>query len=284
LVFGYDRRLFLLPLGAGDGPEVGDVDTSDAPPTPAHLEVLLDALVGAVSAAGIEVADAAVVVGDGWPAEVVDAVRTRGLRLVVPADDRREERFVFAHGDGFGRHIEEVGPDLSSVRVRWHPEDEPEVKKEQALGLTKLAAWLHETDRRLLIELEVAPPTEGADDVDRTPEVVREIRDLGVEADVWSVASPLDPGSATGLAEVVTDEGRDRVGLVVRTGDGTAPTGAVEALAGIGAYRGVELGPEVWSGPLAALAAGDVDPDQAARTIGDRLARIIERSAAPGPS
>jgi hypothetical protein len=113
--------------------------------------------------------------------------------------------------------------------------------------------------------------------------VVREIRDLGVEADVWSVAPPVDRESATELAAVVADEGRDRVGLIVRLGRGTDPAAAA-TWSGVAAYRGAVLGPDVWSDELAALAAGDLTRDEAARIIGDRLAGTIERSAAPGPS
>jgi 5-dehydro-2-deoxygluconokinase len=288
LVLGYDRRLFLLPLEQPGEPVAGRSDVPGGADVDDLEGVLLDALEHAATAAGIDVDEVAVLVDGTLGAEVAREVTARRLTLAVPVDDRAEERFTFAHGEGFARHIETLGPDLSSVRVRWHPDDDPDVKKEQALGLTKLAAWLHETERRLLVELLVAETDAGgAADVggtSRVPEAVREIRGLGIEADVWSLPGPLDRDQAQALGEVVADEGRDRVAAIVRLQgiDRIEPVAA--ACAGIPAYRGVVLGPDAWSTEVAALAAGEVGRDETVHAIGERLARTIELFSAAGPS
>lgn len=297
MVLGHDRRLFLVPLeqpgalvvGRDDvAPAAGTTDGADA--ADRHT-LLLDALEHAATVTGGDRRELAALVDDALGPEVARDVATRGLTLVVPADDRSEARFAFAHGDGFARHIEDLGPDLTSVRLRWHPDDDPEVKKAQALGLTKLAAWLHETDRRLLIELLAiaptgpsadAPPASG-EDVSRLPETVQEIRQLGIEADVWSVAAPTARDQAEALAEVIVDEGRDDVAAIVRLTDPDLIEPVAAACTGLPAYRGAVLGPALWT-PALGGAAGDPDRAQAVRDVGDRIARTIELFAASGPS
>lgn len=283
MALGYDRRLFLLPLEQPGEPVVG----RSAPPVGGDLEdrepVLLEALAHAAATAGLDIDEVAALVDGSLGPELAREVSARRLTLAVPVDDRAEDRFAFAHGDAFAEHIEQVGPALSSVRLRWHPDDDPEVKKAQALGLTKLAAWLHETDRRLLIELLVIAP-DGGDDAARTPEVVREIRGLGIEADVWSVAGPTDRSDAEQLAEVVVDEGRDRVAAIVRLPETDLIEPVAAACAGIAAYRGVVFGPRIWEHELITDASGARDRERTVRTIADRFARTIELFTAAGPS
>lgn len=313
-MLGYDRRLFLVPLE-----QSGDAEVADA----GRAGLLLDALGHAAEVAGTDIAELAVLAGGSVSPEVADEVASRGLTLVAPVDDRADERFAFAHGDAFAQHVEQLGPHLSSVRLRWHPDDDPEVKKSQALGLTKLAAWLHETDRQLLIELYVIPPgdtsdatseapaedtseapsedtstdpsTADGDDLERVPETVREIRGLGIEADAWSVAEPADRAQAEAIAEVVVDEGRDRVAAIVRSASPERIESVAATCAGLPAYRGVAFGPQLWTPELVDVAHDPThvadgahdrthDRDGIVRSLGDRFARAIELFTAPGPS
>lgn len=159
------------------------------------VTVLLDGLIEAVRSSGVDPSAVAVLVGDGDP-DLPDAARERGLRPVAIVD---------ADGEDFARHVEAVGADVAAVRVRWQPDDDADVKKERALALTKVAAWLHETGRQLLVEV----VTDGGTDV--VAETVHEIRGLGTEPDLWAVPSGLDAGQ---LAELVRDAGRDHVALL----------------------------------------------------------------------
>jgi myo-inositol catabolism protein IolC len=259
------------------------------------LPVSLDALERACTVGSVPTARVVVLVADADAATATEQVRARGFSLALALDDRDQERFTLAHGEDFARPVEELAPDVCAVRVRWHPDDEPDVKKAQALGLTKLGAWLHETDRHLLIELTV-PPTDAdleqvAGDVARyerdhrpghTLDAVREIRDLGTEADLWSVPASADREAVAALDELVRDGGRDRVGVVVEVEPGTDDA-RLRAAAAAPAYRGVSLRSSSWSEELASVDAGALTHDEAARTIGDRLAAIIDLAAAAPP-
>jgi myo-inositol catabolism protein IolC len=289
VALGYDGRLFLLALEDPRQPIAGGAQVPEEVGDVAQVAtVLLDAAEHAAAAAGRSPGELGVLVDAAFGEEVAADVRGRGLTLALPVDDRGEERFAFAHGDAFARHIEQLGPELSTVRVRWHPDDAPEVKKAQALGLTKLAAWLHETDRRLLVELLVPPTEDDLATVDgdlaryeaevrgaHTRDAVREVRDLGIEPDVWSVAVAADAEEVRALSETIRDAGREGVAAVVR---GLVPDDAeevVRACATADAYRGAVFGPDLWSAELGALAAGARSREETVRAVGDRLAHLV---------
>lgn len=212
-------------------------------------------------------------------AEGADAARDAGLVVAVRADDPDASGFALAHRDGFGAAIEALAPDLTVVDLQWNTHDDPDMKKSVALDLTRLAAWLHETDRRLLVVLDVPAASDDLErlggDVDRYErerrpdrirQVVQELRDIGIEPDLWALPAPRDEADAVATADVARDAGRDHVRLLVRAGDdrgtdGVAPTVAVDG----------------WSGAL--IGAGG-DPAERVRAVSD----VLTHGSAPGPS
>lgn len=283
LALGYDTRSFVVALT--------EHDLADR----RGAEVVLDALEHAGATAGVASSELAVLVDDRAGADVAREAEDRGFTIVLAADDRRQERLALAHDDDFGSRIEDLDPALTAVRLRWHPDDAPEVKKSQARGLTKLGAWLHETDRALLIEVDV-PPTDGDlagvdGDVEgyrrrvrpgHAREALREIRELGVEADLWAVPSSADPADAVTLGELVRDAGRDRVSVLI--GDAAAGDDVIRACASVAAYRGAVLGPDLWATELRADLDDEGTRAEAARAIGDRFAHIIDLYTAAQPA
>lgn len=161
-------------------------------------------------------------------AAALEGCRERGFAPVAVLEVPEAATLQLGRGDAFAEHVERLGADLASARLRWLPDDDADHKKAQALTLTRVAAWLHETGRQLLLEL-VVP----GDRVDTTPDAevvrhaIREIRELGTEADRWAVVHAGRP--APDLAELARDGGRDHVevlDLVLRPGAGPAVTAA----------------------------------------------------------
>jgi myo-inositol catabolism protein IolC len=283
LDLGYDTRSFVVALTERD--EAGA----------RGAEVLLDALEHAGASAGAATSELAVLLDERAGAEVAREAEDRGFAIILAADDRSQERFVLAHDEDFGHRIEDLDPTLTAVRVRWHPDDAPEIKKSRALGLTKVGAWLHETDRALLIELDV-PPTDADlasvdGDLDRyrrqthpahVRAAIRGIRELGVEADLWAVGGAPDAAEAAALGELVRDAGRDAVSVLLS--DPAAGDEVIRACASAAAYRGVVFGPELWAAELRANLDGEGTREDAARAIGDRFAHIIDLYTAAQPA
>ncbi len=270
---GVDGSLLVLSLEAR-GPRLGDHAPESGPAV--DSDVLIEGLDLARDAAGLDPEGVAVIASD---TDVVRDLRARGFVVVAPVESTVTGTLSFAHGDGFGRSVEELEPDLTSVRVRWNPGDDADVKKEQALGLTKLAAWLHETDRKLLVEV-VVPP--GATDLEAvggdhgrfvtelrpslSVEAVREIRELGTEADLWAVEQGADSGD---LGSLVTDAGRDAVGvLLIVTGTDRPLDPPADHV------RGMLIDRSAWRAGLAGARTVDAD------AVATALSRFTELHAA----
>jgi hypothetical protein len=236
----------------GVSPRTGPAGEGARPGPPA--DVLLDAVEAARASAGLTVDEVGILLTDAAAeADLLEPCRSRGFAPVAVVEAADLGTFAFRHGDDFARHVESLGADLASARLRWHPEDDADRKKAQALGLTKLAAWLHETDRRLLVEVVVPAAPEG-DDAGADPalvlDAIREIRDLGTEADLWAV--PHLAAVLPDLAAFARDEGRDAVALLDLVMAG-GPPDDVTAAAG----DGIVLDHDAWWTPALASGAGD---------------------------
>lgn len=197
------------------------------------------------------------------------------VALVLPLSSDDADFQLAAH-HGFGTQLEAAGADIAHVEVRWGSDHDPAAKKGQALGLTRLAAWLHETGRTLLLELTV-PGLAALDATQRGDELlktVREVREVGVEADLWAVPGPLAGDDARALAGLVRDAGREDVGLLVTDG-GSAAGPAVDPGPTSSGASGFVLGPTIWSDVLRRRRDGDVDDASAATQVADRLRQRI---------
>jgi hypothetical protein len=188
---------------------------------------LLDTVDAVRSDLGLAPSDVGVLLADAdRDAAALVACRERGFATVAVLERPGAGTLELRQGDDFADHVERLGADLASARLRWHPDDDADHKKAQALTLTRVAAWLHETGRRLL--LEVVVPGEGDDatpDAEVVRRAVREIRELGTEADRWAVVH--GGRTASDLVELARDGGRDHVevfDLILRGSAGPAAT------------------------------------------------------------
>jgi myo-inositol catabolism protein IolC len=280
---GYPEPLTLFAL-----------DDQDGGVAPAHHDVVWDAL-----AVGLEGRRAAprrlgMLVDDRDGRSLLDRAAAAGWIRAVPVAARGSDTFALAHGDGFARHLEDLDVPLAHVGLSWNVGHPPEERKAQVMELARLAAWLHETDRKLLVDLGVPAVASDLDQVagDRArfrqelhPGLVRravqELRDLGVEPDLWVVDPTGTDEDAAALAALALEAGRDDVALLVAD---AADDTAVRRAAAVTGYRGVVVGRSSWADPLAALAAGRATREETVRAIGAAVGRRLEafRSADAG--
>jgi myo-inositol catabolism protein IolC len=276
ITVGYPGQLFVCSFGDRERPRLPDE----------HLAVVWDALLRLLDEGALPAGELGVLVAEeGHP--VLAAARERGPVVVVPVGRAGAERFELAFDDDFARHVEGAGATVARVALSWNPGHAAEDKKAQAMQLSKLAAWLHGTDRKLLVDVVVPAVASDlelvGDDHDRFraelhPELVRrsvqEIRDLGVEPDLWVTEAAGTTEDARELAGLAREAGRDEVTLLVEDG---APDQLLGALAGVTGYGGFVAGRSVWAQPLTALADGGVSRDEAVEAIAGAFRRRLER-------
>jgi myo-inositol catabolism protein IolC len=226
----------------------------------------------------------------GAPKNVPGQARERGLILAMPVEKSGQEEFDFDYGDDFGAHIEEFDPDFAKVLVRYNPEGDKDMNRRQAERLKRLADWLHEHDRKFLFEL-LVPAEEaqleqvGGDsdryDAELRPELMRqvivELQDLGVEADVWKIEGIDTQEDCERIAQTARRDGRDGVICVVlgRGADDDKVDHWLRQGAPVEGYAGFAIGRTIWWDPLKGYIDGDLERDAAAQQIADNYLRFV---------
>src|SRR5438445_3202893 len=102
-----------------------------------------------------------ILVDEQFGADIVRRAKKEGYLFAMPTEKSGQDEFDFQYGDDFGAHIEEFDPSFSKVLVRYNPEGDADMNARQSERLKRLGAWLHESDRKLLVELRV--PAEGSE-------------------------------------------------------------------------------------------------------------------------
>jgi myo-inositol catabolism protein IolC len=296
MALGYDGKLFILAFDhRGSFKKKFDVG-SDA--TPEQMEQLKDAkflvfegFQRAADKAGVPKDQLGVLVDEEMGTAVAREAPSAGVKLAMPVEKSGQDVFDFEFGDEFGQHIEDFNPDFSKVLVRWNPGDDPDDKKTQAQRLSKLGAWLHETGRKFLFELLV--PANESDlarvegdqeryDLEVRPDLtlraIREIRDLGVEPDIWKIEGLDKREDCEALAKLIRDGGRDGVIAVVlgRGADDARVDHWLKTGAPVEGYQGFAIGRSIWAKPMEAFFSGEMSREEAAEKIGESFARFIE--------
>jgi myo-inositol catabolism protein IolC len=285
LVFDH-RRSFRQLMGVGDDPSAAEHERlEDAK----HL--VWEGFLQAAERTTIPRSRLGVLVDEELGAEVARAAVDAEVQLAMPVERAGRRLLELEHDEEWARHLDAFDPGMGKALVRWNPGDDAENKRAQAQLLSRVGAWLHQTGRRLVIEL-LVPATDDdlarvdgdhdRYDTERRPELtrraIREIRDLGVEPDIWQVEGVDEPADAEALSAMIRDEGHDgEIALVLgnledehRLEHRLRTTGSLPGVAGLA------VGRPVWEQHLVAYERGEVDRDGAAERIGAAFAHFID--------
>src|SRR5467141_4049413 len=205
MTLGYDQKLYILAFdhrGSFQKKFFG----IEGEPDPEQTAIIADAkhlifegMLQAV-AAGADAATAGVLVDEQFGSNVPEQAKETGLKLAIPAERSGQTVFDFEYDEDFGAHIERFDPDFTKVLVRYNPDGDANVNREQLGRLKRLSDWLKQRDRKFLFGLLVPAEPEqlraaGGDseryDSELRPELMRramaEIQDGGVEVDIWKI-------------------------------------------------------------------------------------------------
>src|SRR5579862_554767 len=93
-----------------------------------HL--IFEGMLEAVSE-GAEAGATGVLVDEQFGSNIPEEAREHGLSLSMPVEKSGQDEFDFEYGDDFPAHIEKFNPDFSKVLVRYNPDADADLNREQ---------------------------------------------------------------------------------------------------------------------------------------------------------
>ena len=168
-------------------------------------------------------------VDEEFGTDVAREAGKEGYVFAMPAEKSGQDEFDFEYGEDFERHIERFDPTFCKVLVRYNPAGERALNRRQAARLKRLSDHLAANGRsRFMFEL-LVPPLEAqlervrgdkrVYDLELRPrlmvEAIHELRQEGVEPDVWKVEGLDRREDWEALVTAARAGGRNKVGCIV---------------------------------------------------------------------
>ncbi len=296
MTLGYDKKLFILAFdhrGSFQKKMFGIAGEPSAEETAKIVDaksVIFDGFTRALSE-GAPADAAGILVDEQFGADVARKARANGWIAAMPVEKSGLDYFDFEYGDEFGKHIEEFDPSFAKILLRYNPEGDAELNRRSVDGLKRLSDWLHDHDRKFLLELLVpAEPAQleavdGSDeryDLELRPRLMRttmeQLQNAGIEPDIWKIEGIDRREDCETIAAQAKAGGRHGVGCVV-LGRG-ADTEKVEHWlrqgAGVDGYLGFAIGRTIWWDQLEGYLDGSLSGDDAAAQIAEKYRRAID--------
>jgi myo-inositol catabolism protein IolC len=296
MTLGYDQKLYILAFDHRGSFQKkffgieGDPDPEQTAIIADAKHLIFEGMVRAVGG-GADVSTGGVLVDEQFGSTIPEEARERGLKLAMPAERSGQDVFDFQYGDDFGAHIERFDPDFTKVLVRYNPDGEAALNREQLGRLKRLSDWLKQNDRKFLFELLVPAESEqlsavGGDaeryDAELRPELMRraiaEIQDYGIEVDIWKIEGVERRSDCEMLVAQARSGGRDGVACVVlgRGADEAKVDHWLAQAAPVEGFVGFAIGRSIWWDPLKAYVDGKIERVAGARTIAENYLRFVK--------
>ena len=295
MALGYDGTLHILAFdhrGSFQKKFFGIEGEPDAEQTAIIADakhLIFEGLLRAVGA-GADRSAAGVLVDEQFGSNVPEQAREKGLRLAMPAERSGQSVFDFQYGDDFPAHIERFDPDFTKVLVRYNPEGDAAVNRDQLSRLKRLSDWLKAHERKFLFELLV--PAESAQlesvggdteryDAELRPQLmlraIAEIQDAGIEVDVWKIEGVEQRSDCQALVAQARSGGRDGVACVVlgRGADAAKVDHWLAQAASVDGFIGFAIGRSIWWDPLKAYVDGKIERIAGAGKIAENYLRFV---------
>jgi myo-inositol catabolism protein IolC len=296
VTLGYDEKLYILAFdhrGSFQKKFFG----IEGEPDPEQTAIIADAkhlifegMLQAV-AAGADPATAGVLVDEQFGSNVPEQARERGLKLAMPAERSGQNYFDFQYGEDFAAHIERFDPDFTKVLVRYNPEGEDSMTREQLAKLRRLSDWLKAHERKFLFELLVPAESHQLESVGGDPEryeselrpalmrrAIAQIQDAGIAVDVWKIEGVDQRSDCESLVEQARAGGRDGVVCVVlgRGADVAKVDHWLAQAAPVDGFVGFAIGRSIWWDPLKAYVDGKIERLAGARKIAENYLHFVK--------
>jgi myo-inositol catabolism protein IolC len=294
---GYDKPLYIQPFDHRGSFQTkmfgwkGTLTGEQTAEIAAAKQVIYDGFKDAV-AAGVPKEKAGILVDEQFGAAILRDAKAHGYITACPAEKSGQDEFDFEYGEEFGKHIEAFDPTFSKVLVRYNPEGDETLNRQQSARLKRLSDYLHSESHRLFM-FELLVPAEKAQlgrvngdkhayDVEIRPGLmvgaIEQLQDAGVEADVWKIEGLDRREDCEKVVAVAHRKGRDKVGCII-LGRGEDDKKVYEWLtiaAKVPGFIGFAVGRTVFWEPLIDWRAKKITREAAVAEIARRYRRLVD--------
>ena len=294
---GYDKPLYIQPFdhrGSFQTKMFGWKGTLTAEQTAdiaAAKQVIYDGFKDAI-AAGVPKEKAGILVDEQFGAAILRDAKAHGYITACPAEKSGQDEFDFEYGEEFAKHIEAMDPTFTKVLVRYNPEGDVTLNRQQSARLKRLSDYLHSESHRLFMFELLVPPEKAqldrvngdkhAYDVEVRPGLmvgaIEQLQDAGVEADVWKIEGLDRREDCERVVAVAHRKGRDKVGCII-LGRGENDKKVYEWLttaAKVPGFIGFAVGRTVFWEPLIDWRAKKITREAAVTEISRRYRRLVD--------
>jgi len=294
---GYDKPLYIQPFdhrGSFQTKMFGWKGTLTAEQTAeiaAAKQVIYDGFKDAI-AAGVPKEKAGILVDEQFGAAILRDAKAHGYTTACSAEKSGQDEFDFEYGEEFAKHIEAMDPTFTKVLVRYNPEGDETLNRQQSARLKRLSDYLHSESHRLFMFELLVPPEKAqldrvngdkhAYDIEIRPGLmagaIEQLQDAGVEADVWKIEGLDRREDCERVVAVAHRKGRDKVGCII-LGRGEDDKKVYEWLttaAKVPGFIGFAVGRTVFWEPLIDWRAKKITREEAVAEIAGRYRRLVD--------
>jgi myo-inositol catabolism protein IolC len=287
-MIGFNEPLYILPFDHRGSFQTkmfgwtGTLSPSQTAEIASTKQVIYDGFQSAVQA-GVPKEKAGILVDEQFGAAILRDAAANGYTTACPAEKSGQEEFDFEYGENFAKHIESFHPTFCKVLVRYNPEGDRALNRQQAARLKRLSDYLHTAGRsKFMFELLVPAEKSQLDqvkgdkkayDLELRPrlmvETIEQLQDAQIEPDVWKIEGLDRRGDCEKVVAAARRGGRKNVGCII-LGRGENDQKVREWLstaATVDGFIGFAVGRTSFWNPLVNMRANKITRDAAAGQI-----------------
>jgi myo-inositol catabolism protein IolC len=294
---GYDKPLYIQPFDHRGSFQTkmfgwkGTLTEEQTAQIAAAKQVIYDGFKAAI-AAGVPKEKAGILVDEQFGAAILRDAAANGYTTACPAEKSGQDEFDFEYGEDFAKHIEAFRPTFCKVLVRYNPEGDEALNRQQSARLKRLSDYLHgESQRRFMFEL-LVPAEKGqldrvngdkhAYDAEIRPglmvQAIEQLQDAGVEADVWKIEGLDRRKDCERIVATARRNNRDKVGCIIlgRGEDDKKVNEWLTTAATVPGFIGFAVGRTVFWEPLVQWREKKTTREEAVSEIARRYQKLVE--------
>ena len=296
---GYDRALFVQPFDHRGSFTKTFFEFKGAPkieperdqhvPVTAAKTLIYRGLLRAIEM-GVPREEVGILVDSQFGSHIIADAKSRAIPAAVCVEKSGQDVFDFEYGSRWEDHLRFLAPDIVKCLVRYHPQDDVPLNREQLTRLKLLSDYIHASnDHYLMFELLVPAVTEedkkAGDRYDsevrpkHMVEAIKQIQDFGVEPDIWKIEGLDARSQAEAVAKQVrSTDARKKVGSILlgRGSDKEKVHEWLKVAAPVEGFIGFAVGRTNFSEPLKRYLKKEQDEKSAVEEIAENYKGCVD--------